>query len=198
MHFLYKIKHIFWLQGTEGTIMALTTAIIITLTLKIYVELILPPILSGITSITPASSNNSILAGVSAIIQRIEPVFTPVVVPATTGAPWSFLFTFFVYHEEANSKKNFNTFEHSFSHFHGFSNLRCILDFFQSQVHVSIHQTRHSMFRILDSSIGPTICGSAVWLVAILIGETESSLSVQNSWAKYIGDLASTFPQYFI
>lgn len=67
--------------------MALTTAIIITLTLKIYVELILPPILSGITSITPASSNNSILAGVSAIIQRIEPVFTPVVVPATTGAP---------------------------------------------------------------------------------------------------------------
>lgn len=91
--------------------MARTTATIITRTSKIYVERILPPIPNGIINITPASSNNSIWAGVLAIIQRTEPVFTPVVVPVTTGA---FTFLYFI------RKKRFpkNIFEYSSSHFH--------------------------------------------------------------------------------
>lgn len=65
-------------------IIVLITVTIITHILKIYVGRILLPIPNGITNIMSANISNSILPEV-AIIRRIEPVFTPVVAPVTTG-----------------------------------------------------------------------------------------------------------------
>lgn len=65
-------------------IIVLTVTIIMHI-LKTYVGRILPLIPSGTTNIMPANSNNSTSPEVSAIIQRIEPVFIPVVVPAMIG-----------------------------------------------------------------------------------------------------------------
>lgn len=53
-------------------------------------------------------------------------------------------------------------------------NVRYMPDVSQSQVHVFAHQTRHCTFRISDIPDGPAVCGSAVRLVGIVIGETET------------------------
>lgn len=71
------------MQDTVVMIIVLITVTIIMHILKTYVGRILPLILSGTTNIMPANINNSTLP--EAIIQRIEPAFIPVVVPATTG-----------------------------------------------------------------------------------------------------------------